>query len=411
MKRVVVTSLGAISPVGSTAEENWQSIVNSKSGISTITIFDISQYACKIAGEVKNYSPEKYFHVRDIKRMDRFIQFSMVAGTECLEKAKLDLSKENLERIGVYMGVGIGGLIEIQANYKVALEKGPKRISPFFIPMAISNLAAGHLSLKYGLKGPNLCITSACSSSSHAIGESFRLIQRGEVDMMLSGGAESAVCELGIGGFCAMRAMSEKNDQPTKASRPFDKDRDGFVMGEGAAVILLEELEHAKKRGATILAEVVGYGSNSDAFHITQPSENGEGAARCMKLAIEDAKISPDKIDYINAHGTSTPIGDIIETQAIKTVFGDHAYKLAVSSTKSMTGHLLGAAGALEAMFSIQAMNENIAPPTINLDNPSPECDLNYVPNEAQSKNINYALSNSFGFGGTNGTLIFKKYS
>jgi len=409
MYRVVVTGLGAISPIGSTAQENWDSLMASRSGVAAITLFDASNYSSRIAAEVKNFQPEKFLPTKDLKKMDRFIQFCMVAGDEAYRSSGLKLENENLEKFGACVGVGIGGMISIQNEYREILERGPRRVSPFFIPMVIGNLAAGHLSIKYRLKGPNTCITTACSSSAHAVGESYRLIQRGDVQVMFAGGAEAPICELGIGGFCALRALSLRNDDPTKASRPFDKDRDGFVTGEGAAVLILEELEHAKKRGAKIFAEVVGYGLNSDANHITQPAPNGEGAARCMKLALEDAKLNPDKIDYVNVHGTSTPLGDEMETIAIKTVFGAHAYKMAVSSTKSMTGHLLGAAGAVEAMYCIQALQHQTVPPTTNLENPSPECDLNYVPNEPQKRPLQVALSNSFGFGGTNATLIFKR--
>jgi len=409
MRRVVVTGMGALSPIGLTVNENWESLTHSKSGIRAITLFDASQYSSRIAGEVVSYKAEAHFQVKDLKKMDRFIQFCLVAGTEALQNSGLNLASENLERIGSIVGVGIGGLAEIQAQYKELLEKGPRRVSPFFIPAVIGNLAAGQLSLKYGLKGPNTCITTACSSSAHALGESFRYIQNGTCDVMVTGGAEAVICELGVGGFCALRALSTRNDEPAKASRPFDKDRDGFVIAEGSAILVLEEYERAKKRNANIIAEVVGYGLNCDAYHITQPAPEGEGAARCMRLALTDAKLNSDQIQYVNAHGTSTPIGDINETIAVKNVFKEHAKKVAVSSTKSMTGHLLGAAGAIEAAFCVKAIQNQVAPPTINLENPSPECDLNYVPHTAQEMKIDYAMSNSFGFGGTNATLIFKK--
>ncbi len=409
MRRVVVTGTGALSPIGLTVKENWESLTQSKSGIRPITLFDASQYSSRIGGEVVRYKAEEHFQVKDLKKMDRFIQLCLVAGTEAMGDSGLDLAQENLERIGSIVGVGIGGLPEIQAQYKELLEKGPRRISPFFIPAVIGNLAAGQLSLKYGLKGANTCITTACSSSSHAIGESFKSIQSGVADVMFAGGAEAVICELGVGGFCALRALSTRNDEPSKASRPFDRDRDGFVIAEGSAIMVLEEYEHAKKRGAKILAEVVGYGLNCDAYHITQPAPEGEGAARCMKLALNDAKLNIEQIQYINAHGTSTPMGDTNETIAVKSVFKDHAKKLAVSSTKSMTGHLLGAAGAIEAVYCVKAIEHQIAPPTLNLENPSPECDLNYVPHIPQAMKIDYAMSNSFGFGGTNATLIFKK--
>lgn len=410
MKRVVVTGIGAISPIGFTAKENWESLMAGRSGIGPITLFDASQYPSRIAGEITSYKAETYFPVKDLKKIDRFIQFCLIAGEEATKLSGLNPQSEDGERFGACVGVGIGGMPEIQANSQDLLTKGPRKISPFFIPMVIGNLAAGQLSIKYGLKGPNTCITTACSSSAHAIGESYRLIQRGDVDVMYAGGAEAVICELGVGGFCALRALSQRNDEPKRASRPFDKDRDGFVVGEGAAVLILEEFERAKKRGASILAEITGYGLNADAYHITQPAPNGEGAARCMRLALKDARLNPSDIDYVNAHGTSTPIGDINETIAIKTVFGEASKDLMVSSTKSMTGHLLGAAGAVEAVYCIQALQAQVAPPTINLENPSPECDLNYVPNEAQAGGIRHALSNSFGFGGTNATLVFKRF-
>ncbi len=380
-----------------------------RSGIRPITLFDASQFTSRIAGEISDYKPEAHFPVKELKRMDRFIQFAMIAAAEAVASSGLDFSKVESERAGSSVGVGLGGLLIIQSEHKEFLERGPRRISPFFIPAVISNLAAGQISMKYGLKGPNTCVTTACSSSAHALGESFRLIQRGDVDVMVSGGAEATICELGIGGFCSMRALSQRNDAPTKSSRPFDKDRDGFVMGEGSAILVLEEWEYAKKRGAKILAEVVGYGLNADAYHLTQPAPEGEGAARCMNLALKDAKLNAEQIDYVNAHGTSTPIGDGLETTAIKTVFKDHAKKLAVSSTKSMTGHLLGAAGAVEAAYCVQAIVHQVVPPTINLDNPSPECDLNYVPHEPQPRPVTAALSNSFGFGGTNASLVFRR--
>lgn len=410
MRRVVVTGIGAISPVGVNATENWDAIVHSRSGIGKITLFDVSGYPCQIAGEVKGYQPQKFsFSTKDTKKMERFVQFSIVAADEALKHSGIRLEGENLARIGCSIGVGLGGLGEIQSEFTVLKEKGPRRVSPFFIPMVIANLAAGQVSIKYGLKGPNTCITTACSSSAHSVGEAFRLVQRGFADVMVAGGAESVICELGVAGFCALRALSSRNDEPTKASRPFDKDRDGFVMGEGAAVLVLEEYERARRRNGTILAEIVGYGLNADAYHVTQPSPNGEGGAECMRLAIADAAVAKEKIDYVNAHGTSTPIGDVMETMAIKSVFGSHAKALAVSSTKSMTGHLLGAAGAIEAMYCIQAILHQVAPPTLNLDNPSPECDLNYVPNNPQEREIEYALTNSFGFGGTNASLIFRR--
>jgi len=411
MRRVVVTAIGAISPVGFSAKENWDSLMQGKSGIRRISLFDASLFNSQIAGEITDFKADPtVLSTKDTKKMDRFIQFAMVAGDEAIKSSGLDFSKIDQTRAGSIVGVGIGGLSEIQAQYKEYLEKGPRRISPFFIPMVIGNLAAGQLSLKYGLKGPNYCTTSACSSSAHAIGESFRLIQSGLQDVMIAGGAESVVCELAIGGFCAMRALSQRNDEPTRASRPFDRGRDGFVLSEGAAILVLEELEHAKKRGAKILAEVAGYGTNSDAYHMTSPSPGGEGAARCMELTFADAKMTPSQVGYVNAHGTSTPQGDIEETRAVKSVFKENAKNIAVSSTKSMTGHLLGAAGALEAMYCVQTLQHQVCPPTINLEDPDPECDLNYVAHEPQPRKIEAALSNSFGFGGTNASLIFKKF-
>jgi len=409
MNRVVVTGFGAITPIGLNAKANWESLMNVKSGVGPITLFDSAGYSSQIAAEVKGFKAEEHFPVKELKRIGRFIQLALVAGAEAVAHSGLEFDKVDQTKAGACIGVGIGGLSEIQAEYWVIREKGPKRVTPFFIPSVIGNLAAGQLSIKYGLKGANTCITTACSSSSHAIGESFRLIQRGDQDIMLAGGAEAVICELGVGGFCSMRALSERNDSPEKASRPFDKDRDGFVIGEGSAILVLENYEHAKKRGAKIYAEVVGYGLNADAYHLTAPSPEGEGAARCMNLALKDAQLNPDQIDYVNAHGTSTPVGDMNETLAIKSVFKDHAYQLAVSSTKSLTGHLLGAAGAAEALYCVQALQEQTAPATANLDNPSPECDLNFVPHQPQPRKMTYVLSNSFGFGGTNGTLIFKR--
>jgi 3-oxoacyl-[acyl-carrier-protein] synthase II len=411
MPRVVVTGIGAISPVGLTAKENWESIVAGRSGIRPISLFDASGYSCRIAGEARGYQPEKYFQSKDLKKLDRFIQFALIAADEALQHSSVKIESENSHRVGVCIGVGLGGLKTIQNEFTELVERGPRRVSPFFIPMVIANMAAGQVSIRYGLKGPNTCLTTACSSSAHAVGEAFRLLARGDADVMVAGGAEAAVCELGVAGFCALRALSSRNEEPTRASRPFDKDRDGFVVSEGSAVLILESLDHAKKRQVPILAEIVGYGLNSDGYHMTQPSPDGSGGAACMKLALKDAGLDASSIDYVNAHGTSTPIGDIMETLAIKAVFGSHAKKLAVSSTKSMTGHLLGAAGAIEAMYCVQAIGHQVAPPTTNLDNPSPECDLDYVPNQPQERRLRFVLTNSFGFGGTNATLIFKQFS
>ncbi len=410
MRRVVVTGVGAIGPNGSSIKEIWPAIIEGRSGIGPISLFEASGFPTRIAGEVKNFNPLTYFSSKELKKMDRFIQFSLIASDEAILSSGLDFNRENTERIGVSIGVGIGGLHEIENQHKILLEKGPRRVTPFFVPMIINNLAAGQISIKYGLKGPNLCTTTACSSSAHSVGEAFRYIQFGQADIMVAGGAEAAITGLSFAGFCSAKALSERNDEPKKASRPFDRDRDGFVISEGAATVILEELEHAKKRGAAILAEITGYGLNCDAYHITAPHPEGDGAYRCMGLAIDDAHVNKNDIDYINAHGTSTLLGDIVETIAIKRLFGDYSHKIMVSSTKSMTGHLLGAAGAIEAIFCVKAIEENIAPPTINLENPDPKCDLNYVPNEPQKRTIKVAMTNSFGFGGTNVCLIFKKY-
>lgn len=410
MRRVVITGYGAITPIGSDAKQNWDSLMASRSGIGPVTLFDTTQFASRIGGEVKNYKPTDHFNTKDIKKFDRFIQFALIAAKEAIEASGLDFEKEDRNEIGCVVGVGIGGLIEIQNQHKELLERGPRRVSPFFIPAIIPNLAAGQIGIKYGLKGPNICTVTACSSSAHALGESYRMIERGDANVIVSGGAEAVICELAYAGFCSARALSKRNDAPEKASRPYDKDRDGFVMGEGASILILEELEHAKKRGATIYAEIAGYAANCDAFHITAPSENGEGAYQCMKRAVAGSKIPLEKFDYINTHGTSTPLGDEIESFAVKRLFGDGAKSLAVSSTKSMTGHLLGAAGALEAMYCVQAIGAQVVPPTINLDNPSPGCDLNYVPHTPQERKVEVAMTNSFGFGGTNGTLILKKF-
>jgi len=410
-RRVVVTGVGLLSSVGIGTEESWMAIRNGQSGVASITQFDATAFSCRIAGEVKNFEPGKYIEKKEIKKMGRFIQFAIAASDFALQSSGLKISSEISERAGVYIGSGIGGFEVIEREHKILLEKGPSRISPFFIPATIINLASGYVSIRAGAKGPNSATATACTSSAHAIGDSLRLIQRGDADVMICGGAEAAVTPMGIGGFAAMRALSTRcNDRPEKASRPWDKMRDGFVVGEGAGIVILEELEFAKQRGAPILAELVGYGMSGDAYHITSPSEDGSGAFRVMCNAIRDAGLTPSQIDYVNAHGTSTELGDKIETVAIKRVFGEHAAKIAVSSTKSMTGHLLGGAGGLEAGITVLAIRDQIAPPTINHEFPDPECDLDYVPNHARPMEINYALSNSFGFGGTNGCLLFKKY-
>jgi len=409
-RRVVVTGLGLITPLGLGVETSWQHLINGTSGIKRITRFDASAFPTQIAGEVDNFNPEDYVEIKEVKKMDRFIHFAVAAATFALNDSGLKITDSNSDRVGVLVGSGMGGLQTIEHYHSVLLEKGPRRITPFFIPMLTINLAAGQISIKFSAKGPNSAISTACATGSHSIGDAFRIIQRGEADAMIAGGTEAVISPLGIGGFNAMKALSTRNDEPEKASRPFDVDRDGFVVGEGAGIIILESLQHAMDRGAKIYAEIVGYGMTADAYHITSPSPGGEGAARCMTIALKDGGIGHTEVDYINAHGTSTKSGDELETQALKTVFGDHAYKVAISSTKSMIGHLLGAAGGVEAIISILSIVNNIALPTINLDNPDPECDLDYIPHKARKMKINYALSNSFGFGGTNACLLFKKF-
>ncbi len=409
-RRVVVTGLGLVTPLGIGVESSWKSALEGRSGIVPITQFDASQMPVRIAGEVKDFDPALYIEAKEIKKMDRFIHLAMAAATMAMEDSGLKITDENAERVGVIIGAGMGGLPAIEHYHKIYLEKGYRRISPFFIPMLIINLASGNVSIKFGAKGPNSAAVTACATGSHSIGDAFRLIQRGDADAMIAGGTESVITPLGVGGFAVMKALSTRNDEPEKASRPFDAERDGFVMGEGSGVIILESMESALKRGAKIYAEIIGYGMSSDAYHITTPAPEGEGAARCMKASLKDAGIEPEKVSYINAHGTSTKYGDELETAAIKTVFGEHAYKLCVSSTKSMTGHLLGAAGGVEAIFSTLSIYNSIVPPTINLENPDPECDLDYAPNKAKQMDVEYAMSNSFGFGGTNACLIFKKY-
>jgi 3-oxoacyl-[acyl-carrier-protein] synthase II len=410
-RRVVVTGVGLVSPLGIGTEDTWQGVRSGKSGIATIAAFDPTEFACRIAGEVKNFDPHRYIEKKEVKKMGRFIQFAIAASDCALSGSGLKVDGENEELVGVYIGSGIGGFEVIEREHKALLEHGPRRISPFFIPATIVNLASGYVSIRTGAKGPNSATATACTTSAHSIGDSFRIIQRGDADVMICGGAEACISPMGIGGFAAMRALSTRNDQPERASRPWDKDRDGFVVGEGAGILILEELETARRRGARIVAEIVGYGMSADAFHVTAPSENGDGAFRVMRNALRDAAIEPSQIDYINAHGTSTAMGDRIETLAIKRCFGDHARKVAVSSTKSMTGHLLGGAGGLEAGMTVLAIRDQIAPPTTNYETPDPECDLDYVPNHARPMRIDYALSNSFGFGGTNGALIFKRYT
>jgi len=405
-----VTGVGLVTSVGIGTEIAWEAIKNGTNGIGTITSFDASLFSCRLAGEVKGFDPAAYIEKKEIKKMGRFIQFAIAATDFAMEAAGLrKFEGEEAERIGVYIGSGIGGFEVIEREHKLLLEKGPSRISPFFIPATIVNLAAGFVSIRTGAKGPNLATATACTTSAHSLGESYRIIQYGDADVMICGGTEASINAMCIGGFAAMRALSQRNDDPAHACRPWDKDRDGFIVGEGAGILILEELEYAQKRGANILAEVAGYGMSGDAHHITSPSEDGDGAYRVMRNCLRDAQLAPEKIDYINAHGTSTDLGDRIETLAIKRMFGEHAKKLAVSSTKSMTGHVLGGAGGIEAGISVLAIRDQIAPPTINHEVPSEGCDLDYVPQKARPMKIDYALSNSFGFGGTNGCLIFKK--
>ncbi|MDX1981653.1 MAG: beta-ketoacyl-ACP synthase II [Bryobacteraceae bacterium] len=410
-RRVVVTGVGLVSALGIGTEENWTALKSGRGGIARITLFDPDRFACQIAGEVKNFDPLAWVEKKEVKKMGRFIQLGIAASECAMRMADLKIAPEDAEMAGVYIGSGIGGFEVIEREHKTLLERGPDRISPFFIPATIINLASGYVSIRTGAKGPNSATATACTTSAHAIGDSFKIIQRGDADVMICGGAEAAVTPMGIGGFAAMKALSTRNTDPDKASRPWDRGRDGFVVGEGAGILILEELEKAKRRGANILAEIAGYGMSADAYHITSPSEDGEGAFRVMRNALKDARLDPSTIDYINAHGTSTQLGDRIETLAIKRTFGEHARKLAVSSTKSMTGHLLGGAGGLEAGITVLAIRDQIAPPTVNLESADEGCDLDYIPNHARAMKIENALSNSFGFGGTNGCLIFKKYS
>jgi 3-oxoacyl-[acyl-carrier-protein] synthase II len=408
-RRVVVTGLGIVSPVGIGITDAWASIVAGKSGIARISRFDPAAYSSQIAGEVKGFDVSQYLPAKEARRFDTFIHYGLAASIEALRDSGLDLEKVNREQVGACVGSGIGGLPLIEETHNAVLAGGPRKISPFFVPGSIINMISGQLSIMYGLKGPNLAVVTACTTANHCIGEAGRLIEYGDADVMVAGGAESTVSPLGVGGFCAARALSGRNDDPAAASRPWDKDRDGFVLGEGAGVLVIEEYEHAKARGARIYCELAGYGMSADAHHITAPCEDGDGAVRCMSNAMRNAGVNRDEVDYVNAHGTSTPLGDIAETVAVKRCFGDHARKLAVSSTKSMTGHLLGAAGGIEAVFSVLAIRDQIAPPTINLVNQDPQCDLDYVPNVARQMKVDVALSNSFGFGGTNGSLVFRK--
>ncbi len=407
-RRVVVTGLGLITPLGTGVEKTWSALCAGRSGVRRITKFDPSNHACRIAGEVTDFDPADYIEKKDIKKMDTFIHFAVGAGQMAVDDSGLKVTDENADRVGVYIGSGIGGLPAIEAYHKVLLDKGPDRVSPFFIPMVIINLASGQVSMRIGARGPNSCAVTACATGNHCIGDAFRIIQHGEADAMVAGGTEAAITPLCVAGFASAKALSTRNDEPERASRPFDKDRDGFVLGEGAGVLVLEELESARRRGARIYAEILGYGMTADAYHITAPPEDGVGAVRCMRLALQDAGLSPEAIDYVNAHATST-MADRIETRAIRQVFGEHARRLAVSSTKSMTGHLLGAAGGVEAIFSILAIQRGMLPPTINQDVPDPECDLDYIPNVARRADVRAVLSNSFGFGGVNACLIFSR--
>ena len=408
-RRIAVTGLGVICPVGNTIKAAWDNILSGKSGIRPLSHFDVSGFSTRFGGTINDFSVTDYISPKDVKKMDPFMHYGLAAGIQAFQDSGVEVREENADRIGVAIGAGIGGLWGIEQGRLSIEDGGPKKISPFYIPSNIINMIAGNLSIKFGLRGPNFAIVTACSTGTHCIGDAARIIERGDADVMVAGGAEMATTPTGLGGFCSARALSTRNDDPETASRPWDRDRDGFVLSDGAGVIVLEEYEHAKKRGARIYAEVTGYGINADAYHMTAPSPGGQGAARCMQLALRDAAIDSNEVDYINAHGTSTPAGDKAETDAVKLVFKDHAYKLAVSSTKSMVGHMLGAAGGVEAIFSILALRDQVAPPTINLFTHDPECDLDYVPNEARPMRLTTVLSNSFGFGGTNGTLVFRK--
>jgi 3-oxoacyl-[acyl-carrier-protein] synthase II len=410
-KRVVITGLGLVIPIGIGVETAWKNVCEGRSGIGPLTRFDPNGHGTKIAGEVKGFNPENYIEKKEIKKMDLFIQYALGAAKEALEDSQLKITPENAEQVGVIVGTGLGGLPTIEKYHQVLLEKGPGRISPFFIPMLIANMASGQIAIHFGVKGPNSCVVTACATGAHCIGDAYRAIVYGDAKAIIAGGTEANITPLTVAGFNAMKALSTRNDEPEKACRPFEKNRDGFVVAEGAGILILEDLEFALNRGARIHAEIVGYGYTGDAYHITAPSPDGEGAARCMRMALRDAGLKPEEIDHINAHGTSTPLNDATETQALKAVFGEHAKKVPVSATKSMTGHLLGAAGSTEAIFTILSLRDGILPPTINYEEPDPECDLDYVPNVARRKPIQIAMSNAFGFGGTNATLILKKYT
>jgi 3-oxoacyl-[acyl-carrier-protein] synthase II len=410
-RRVVVTGMGLVIPTGIGVETTWKNVCEGKSGIGLLTRFDTNGFETKIAGEVKEFNPELYIDKKEIKKMDLFIQYAIAATKEALEDAQLNITPENSEHIGVIVGTGLGGLPSIEKYHKVLLERGPGRITPFFIPMLIANLASGQIAIQFGPKGPNTCVVTACATGAHCIGNAFRAIVYGDAEAMITGGTEANITPLTVGGFNAMKALSTRNDEPERASRPFEKNRDGFVVAEGAGILILEELQFALKRNAKIYGELIGYGYTGDAYHITAPSPDGDGAVRCMRMAIKDAGLKPEDVDYINAHGTSTPLNDLTETLAIKTVFGERAKKIPISATKSMTGHLLGAAGSTEAIFTILAIQDGIMPPTINYEEPDPQCDLDYVPNMARRQPLNIAMSNAFGFGGTNASLVFKKFS
>ncbi len=411
MKRVVVTGTGVITPLGNTVDEYFNALLDGKSGVHHIDRFDVTDYSTKIAATVDNFSPENYMERKDARRMDRFVQYAVAATSSALAQSKLSITKDLAPRIGVYIGSGIGGLTTLEEQHRTLLERGPKRVSPFFVPMIIGDMASGQVSILFGAQGPNSAPVSACATGSNAIGDAFEIIRRGAADAMICGGAEATITPLALAGFCSAKALSERNDDPTRASRPFDAQRDGFVMGEGSGILILEELEFAQARGANILAEIVGYGMSGDAYHLVQPDPNGSGAARAMRAAIEEAGVSPMQIGYINAHGTSTQIGDTMESNAIKAVFGEAATHVAISSTKSMTGHLLGAAGGVEAIATIEAIRHSMLPPTINQETPDPECDLDYVPNIARPRELSFAMSNSFGFGGHNACVIFKRFA
>jgi 3-oxoacyl-[acyl-carrier-protein] synthase II len=410
-RRVVVTGVGLVIPTGIGTATAWKNVCEGKSGIGPLTRFDASRFETKIAGEVKAFNPELCIDKKEIKRMDLFVQFALVATKEALEDSQLEITPEIGERLGVIVGTGLGGLPTFEKNHTALLEKGPSRVSPFFIPMLIANMASGHIAMHFGAKGPNTCVVTACATGAHSIGDAFRAIQYGDAEVIIAGGTEANIAPLTVAGFNAMKALSTRNDEPEKASRPFEKNRDGFVVAEGAGIMILEELDHALKRGAKIYGELIGYGYTADAYHITAPSPDGDGAARCMRMALKDAGLKPEQVDTINAHGTSTTLNDLTETKAIKTVFGEHAHQVPISGTKSMTGHLLGAAGSTEAIFALLASRDGIIPPTINYEVPDPECDLDYVPNVARRVSVGAAMSNAFGFGGTNATLVFRKFS